>query len=162
MKSPLKLHVVCLGNIARSPAAHYLLQHYLDKEKKKKNIDVEFIVTSSGLSGGYYSGMEDYSEDYLREKGIAADNFVSSKSTKEVLKEQDLVLCMEQYMVDRIKSMVHGRTPLVLTYREAAGEKGDIEDPYGYAKPKYYKIMYQIDECTKKITERLLQGEIIK
>jgi protein-tyrosine-phosphatase len=160
MKKQFKIHVICLGNIARSPAAEYLLQYYLDIEKKQRKSDISVKVSSSGLNGGYYSEMESYSEGYLQTKGIKVKEFISRKTSPEILKDQDLVLTMETYMIKSISNMVNNAK--IMSYRAAAGEKGDIEDPYDLPKGPYFEIMNQIDDCSKKIAKLFYDGKLIQ
>ena len=159
MKEKYNIHVICLGNIARSPAGQFLLQHYCDLEKAKRNSKISVDVSSSGLSGGYYTEMESYSEYYLNTKGIEVEFFVSRLTKPDILKDQDLILCMEHYMVEKVSRMT--KSAKVLSYRETAGEKGDIDDPYGLPKGTYLEIMKEIDECSQEIAKRFYNGEII-
>ena len=159
MKEKYTIHVICLGNIARSPAGQLLLQHYCDLEKQKRNSKISVVVSSSGLSGGLYTEMEPYSAEYLHTKGIKISSFISQLTTPYILKDQDLILCMEQYMVDKVSQM--NKSGKILTFKAAAGLKGDIEDPYGLYKGLYFKIMEEINDCAQKIAKRFYNGEIM-
>ncbi len=152
--------MICLGNIARSPAAQFLLQHYLNLEKNQRKSEISVEVSSSGLQGGYYTEMESYSEGFLRTKGIIVKEFISRRTSPEILKDQDLILTMELNMIDSVKRMA--KNAKIMSYRAAAGEKGDIEDPYGMPKGPYFEIMEQIDECSKKIASLFYDGKFLQ
>lgn len=50
-----KILFVCLGNICRSPAAHAVMQHYIDQENLSRFIEID----SAGLYGGHAGELPD-------------------------------------------------------------------------------------------------------
>ena len=159
MKDLYRIHVVCLGNIARSPAAEYMLQHYMDLEQKNRNSSISVEVSSSGTNGGMYTEMEPLSEEYLRENGIVPKGFQSRRATRGILENQDIILLMERYMIQNLWDLAPNKK--YITFKEAAGESGNVRDPYGDSKPEYYQVMKLIDDCSKKIAQRFYDGKLI-
>ena len=70
----IKITILCVGNICRSPVGEYLLREYA---KKSENLTIQSIIfDSAGLHGGFLELAKD-SKDYLEEKGIDPSDFNS-------------------------------------------------------------------------------------
>jgi len=160
---PEKVLIVCLGNICRSPAAEYLLRHYANQSKYQKIRGIYF--ESAGLTGG--SGMMyHHSRKYLENKGIDPSSFRSKGLNSSLLEQFDLILIMEEYMRESVqniekhpinKAIKYQNQSLsnkIMTLKEAVGEKGDVEDPYGLHKKNYNKLMKKLNILCKKLIDK--------
>jgi protein-tyrosine-phosphatase len=154
---PSKVTVICLGNICRSPVAEHLLRFYASQSNNPKIQKI--IFDSAGLSGGIYD-MADNSERFLDEKGINFSKFVSKSTSRKYLEQYDRIIVLEEYMKDEILRKYFNQYSLeerkkiedsINTLSEAGDSQGDIDDPYGYGRARYYEILREIDHFCKQI-----------
>ena len=96
----MKILMVCLGNICRSPLAHGILQDRIDR------LNLPWIVDSAGTNG-YHNGEQPDSRSVLEAKrnGIDITNQVSRKITKEDIKNFDLIFAMDSSNYNNILQM---------------------------------------------------------
>ena len=144
---------VCLGNTARSPVAEYLARKYA----KKYNLDLEF--QSAGFLNAF-SYMQPESQEYLNLKNIDHDDFKPQLITRELLKNQDLILTMESKHKSEIINSYNNISNIqnkVFTLKEFNGETTNIDiiDPYYTSKKTYYKILTIIDEFVEKSVRKI-------
>jgi protein-tyrosine-phosphatase len=128
-KFPYKsILVVCSVNTARSPMVEGFLKDFF----LKNNLNVK--VKSGGISSHARDGMLISMDAYLamKEIGIILPERSLSKDLKKhpvLIEEADLILTL----TDKHKEEIHGffniNSKEILTLKEFAGEKGDIEDP---------------------------------
>ena len=163
-KGPNSITVICYGNMCRSPVGEYLLRYYARQSPFPQIQAIKF--DSAGTHGGW-SGMDDFSEKYLKEKGIQTDEFQSKRISRAYLDNYDLILVMEEYMRDEIlrtkyenvdPSMRDAVEKRIMTFKEAAGLQGDISDPVATSWDHYHKIMDEIDMIAMKIITILEQS----
>ena len=157
----IKIAVICVGNICRSPVGEYLLRDYA---KKSKNQDIQSIIfDSAGLHGGFLELAED-SKDYLEERGIDSSEFKSKGISRKYLDQFDKIWVLanwhKKFIVDRYYAELPRKERRKIkskmeTLVEASGEgSGDIIDPYGLPSGEYLEILIQIDRLSKKIIEQ--------
>jgi protein-tyrosine phosphatase len=160
MSLPKKVLVVCLGNICRSPVAEYVLRDYINQTENPRLKQI--IIQSAGLNPVFFE-MSANSERYLKLKGISAPHFHSKQISRSMIEENDQIFVLERYMKEEIIKNLYSEeqsrekeinVKKILTLTESAGEKGDVEDPYGSNYAGYEKICLQIDGLCKKIVDR--------
>jgi protein-tyrosine phosphatase len=99
----------------------------------------------------------------LREVGIhlAEDAFSSTdlRRHRELVAEADLVLTMTEAQKALVAVLgVAGDRP-IFTLREFAGERGDIDDPFGGDDHRYRHARDVIRRCLEQSFERILDGK---
>lgn len=144
----MKILVVCFGNICRSPMAEGLLKKHLSDEK--------FKVSSAGI--GALEGNEASRSAILSMKifNIDIENHRARYLTKEILKEADLILVMEDKQKDYIISFYpQAEEKTELLTRFAAGDDSDIDDPIGQSADYYQKTAQILDSYLKKAAEKI-------
>lgn len=96
----MKILMVCLGNICRSPMAHGLLQHKVEARKLKWRID------SAGTSG-YHEGQLPDSRAIacMKKHGIDITYQQSRPIVQSDLKEFDLIYVMDKANLADVLSM---------------------------------------------------------
>ena len=158
----MKIAVLCVGNICRSPVGEYLLRKYA---KESENQDIQSIIfDSAGLHGGFLELAED-SKEYLEKKGIDPSNFKSKGISREYLDQFDKIWIMaswhRKFIVDHYYAELSRKEKRIIkskmkTLVEVSGEgKGDVKDPYGLPTNEYLEILHHIDRLSKKIIEQL-------
>ena len=97
-QSSIRVTVVCLGNICRSPLAEYLLRHRLDESLGS---DHGIVIGSAGTYSGHQGEpMHKNSAHELRGRGIDPDEFRATHLTRSLVAESDLVLGAEAEHVE--------------------------------------------------------------
>lgn len=88
----MKIALVCLGNICRSPTAHVVLEQRLTEA----GLDDQVEVVSSG-TGGWHEGepMDPRSADVLRDAGYDPSRHRARTFTRDWFAENDLLLAMD-------------------------------------------------------------------
>jgi protein-tyrosine phosphatase len=146
-----KVTFVCTGNICRSPLAEGILRAITDK----------FIATSSGIEG-YHSGEKpDYRALKVAKKyGVAMDGILSKQLTEQDLEDNDHVFVMTQKHKERIlrhtKNQFAEKIHVLLEFCEIENEwDNDIKDPYYGTDEDFEEVFKIIQECAKKLLEKL-------
>ena len=148
-----RILVVCSGNTARSPAGEYLGKYYA----KKYNVDLKF--DSCGFFNAF-SYMQPESREYLSSKGIDHSDFSPKTINKKLLQENDLIITMERYHIEQIKSNFYDIEEIdskVFTLKEFNGGKGDIIDPYYTNKETYMRVMKELDKNIDKLVKKIIE-----
>ena len=158
----MKIAVLCVGNICRSPVGEYLLREYA---KESENEDIQSIIfDSAGLHGGFLELAED-SKEFLEKRGIDPSGFKSKGITRDYLDQFDKIWIMASWHRKFILDHYYAGIPWkerrkiklkIKTLVEVSGEgSGDVTDPYGLPSSEYLEILKHIDRLTKKIIEQL-------
>ena len=158
----IKIAVLCVGNICRSPVGEYLLREYA---KKSENQDIRSIIfDSAGLHGGFLKLAED-SKEYLEKKGIDPSEFKSKGISRKYLDQFDFIWVManwhKKFIVDHYYAELSRKErrnikSKMKTLVEVSGEgSGDVKDPYGLPTGEYLEILKQIDSISKIIIDQL-------
>ncbi|UCD01256.1 MAG: low molecular weight protein arginine phosphatase [Promethearchaeota archaeon] len=120
--------IVCSVNTARSRMAEGFLRDFF----LKHSLDVK--VKSGGISSNARDGMIISMDARLamEELGInLSENALSSdlKKHPELIEEADLILTLTNKHKEEINEFFNIDSKEILTIKEFAGERGDIEDP---------------------------------
>ena len=158
----IKIAILCVGNICRSPVGEYLLREYAKKSENKTIQSIFF--DSAGLHGGFLELARD-SKEYLEERGIDPSDFKSKGISRNYLDQFDNIWVMAKWHKKFIIDHYYAELPRkergkikskMKTLIEVSGEgSGDVIDPYGLRTEEYLEILYQIDRLSKKIIEQL-------
>jgi protein-tyrosine phosphatase len=140
--------------------AHVLLERML----RERQAEGQLRVRSGGVAPHARDGMIASLDArlVLRELGIhlAEDAFHSTDLRRhpELVAQADLVLTMTEAQKALVAAlgMMDGRP--IFTLREFAGERGDIEDPYGGDDHGYRHARDVIRRCLERSFERILDG----
>jgi protein-tyrosine-phosphatase len=106
--------------------------------------------------------MHEYTKAYLESRGIRDTGFRSRKITLAMMERADLILTFEEYMKhDLLHDILQNDSRLdreklgkkIWTYKAAAGEAGDIPDPYGTSRANYQEVMQEIDRLSQKLVK---------
>jgi protein-tyrosine phosphatase len=144
----MKILMVCLGNICRSPLAEGLLQYKLQK--------TDIRVDSAGMHGLHAGELPHSKSIAIAQKyGIDISNQRSRKIRQADLENFDLILAMDKENLSDLKRLANDfqstKIHLIMDY---AG-LGTIEVPDPYYDGRYALVYDLLDEATDAIIKIL-------
>lgn len=153
---PLRVCVICSGNICRSPYAETLLAHAV----AKRGWDDRIEVTSAGTLGIVGQPAHELSLTVAAERGIDLLHFRSSALDGEALEKADVVVALGR---EHLKWLSHhvGESPPTIWLITAPGEdpapeeSPGIPDPIGEDEETYRAALRSIDATIEPLVEAL-------
>ncbi len=146
----MKILVVCLGNICRSPLAEAILQH------KAKAAGLNCTVDSAGTNG-YHVGEAPHhlSQKVAKQHGLDLSCQVARKFVAKDLDEFDLVLAMANDVLADMKRIAGSRVqpPQVKLFLDELlpGQHADVPDPWYGDEDGYHEVYELIDKASDAI-----------
>ena len=142
----MKVLMVCLGNICRSPLAQGILEHKL----REKGLD--WIVDSVGTGGGHI-GMrpDDRSMQIALKHGIDISEQEARRISYRDIVEFDLIYCMDAANYVNVRDMCHtleeeAKVKLIMDESDP-GKKMEVPDPYYGGSSGFDKIYQLLDRA---------------
>ncbi|HLK29413.1 MAG TPA: low molecular weight protein-tyrosine-phosphatase [Puia sp.] len=149
----MKILMVCLGNICRSPLAEGILE---DKIKKS---GLDWTVDSAGTNG-YHVGEapHELSQKVALQHGIDINKQRARKFTAEDFNNFDKIYAMADDVMDemrRIAGKKFDASKVDLLMNELyPGKDMDVPDPWSGPESGYHQVYKMIDEATEKMIEK--------
>lgn len=151
---PVKILMVCLGNICRSPLAEGILQSKLPSDK--------FTVDSAG-TGDWHAGQGPDRRSVTTAKGRGLD--ISCQKARQI-KPADFTNFDHIYVMD--SSNLRDVTKLAQTPEAKAkvklmmdevfpGQKVDVPDPYYDGPDGFEKVYDMLDEACTLVAQKLIK-----
>lgn len=151
---PVKILMVCLGNICRSPLAEGLLASKLPKD--------QFFVDSAG-TGNYHVGRQpDHRSIATAEKnGLDISQQKARQFTSKDFDTFDYIYVMDNSNYDDVvflaKNEAQKQKVQLILDALFPGDNVDVPDPY-YGLQNGFDMVYEmLDEATDIIAQRLLE-----
>jgi protein-tyrosine phosphatase len=151
----MKILMVCLGNICRSPLAEGILKH------KVKKAGLDWVVESAGTNG-YHVGEAPHhlSQKVARLNGIDICDQKARRFVAEDFDRYDKIYALADDVLDDIKRIAKNKfspTKVDLFMNELyPGKNMDVPDPWYGPEPGYHEVYKMIDEVCDKIIEKNL------
>jgi protein-tyrosine phosphatase len=150
----MKILMVCLGNICRSPLAEGILQH------RAWEAGLKWTVESAGTNG-YHNGEAPHrlSQKVAKLNGIDISQQRSRKFVPEDLERYDMIYAMAEDVVHEMRRISGSRfkaekVDLLMNILHP-GQDRDVPDPWYGAEPGYHEVFQMIDDaCTHLIASR--------
>jgi len=142
----MKILMVCLGNICRSPLAEGILQ------QKINEAGLDWEVDSAGTNG-YHVGEAPHrlSQKVSLHNGIDISRQVSRKFVQEDFQRFDKIYAMAADVIDEMKGIAKDRfdaSKVDLLLNELhPGQNNDVPDPWYGTEPGYHKVFEMIDQA---------------
>ena len=150
---PVKILMVCLGNICRSPLAEGLLASKLPKDK--------FFVDSAG-TGNWHVGKQPDSRSIATAKknGLDISSQKGKHFTPQHFEEFDYIYVMDGSNYDDVlflaKSDDHKKKVSRILDELFPGDNVDVPDPY-YGLQNGFDMVYEmLDEATDLLAKKLI------
>lgn len=150
---PMKILMVCLGNICRSPLAEGILQH------KAWQAGLKWSVESAGTSG-FQKGEEPHplSQKVARQKGIDISQQRARKFEAQDFERFDKIYAMSQDIIDDMKHIAKNKfdeKKVELLLNESfPGKNMDIPDPWFGLEPGFHQTYKIIEEACDAIIKK--------
>ncbi len=151
----MKILMVCLGNICRSPLAEGILQ------EKANRAGLDWIVESAGTNG-FHTGEPPHplSQKIARLNGIDISKQRSRRFIKSDLEQYDKIYVMAADVLDDMKRILAGKAHnnKVDFFLNALypGKNMDVPDPWYGPEKGYHEVYTLIEEACDAIIEKYL------
>jgi protein-tyrosine phosphatase len=149
----MKILMVCLGNICRSPLAEGILQ------SKARQAGLNWQVDSAGTNG-YHVGEAPHplSQKVARLNGIDICDQRARRFVKEDMERYDKIYAMADDVIDDIRRIAKGRydeSKVELFLNELyPGKNASVPDPWYGEEPGYHEVYELIDKACDQIIAR--------
>ena len=139
----MRILMVCMGNICRSPIAEGLLRDRL----RRRGLGQRVQVDSAG-TGGWHAGQppDPRAVQVCREQGIAIDDLRARQVLREDFALFDWMLCADLGNLRHLRGMVEApprATVGLLLQKAGLGEKAEVPDPY-YGSLDDFREVYRL------------------
>jgi protein-tyrosine phosphatase len=151
----MKILMVCLGNICRSPLADALLRNKIKEQK------LDWIVDSAGTSGLHSGGKPDLRTMQNAERhGIKMDFLRSRQFIREDFDQFDMILTMDQSNFKNVIALADNEQQKakvypILKYVQHP-EITEVPDPYYGGDGGFQLVFELLDDATNKILQKHL------
>lgn len=154
----MKILMVCLGNICRSPLAEGVLQHKADEA------GLNWQVYSTGTNGYHVGGAPHrLSQKVAKMNGIDISGQCASMFTASDFDKYDKIYAMAKDVVADMKCIAgnqYDASKVDLLMNELhPGKDEDIPDPWYGTEPGYHKTYEMIDKATDAIIQKYGQKQ---
>ncbi|WP_071890984.1 low molecular weight protein-tyrosine-phosphatase [Flavisolibacter tropicus] len=149
----MKILMVCLGNICRSPLAEGILKH------KAKQAGLNWLVESAGTNG-YHIGEPPHrlSQKVAKLNGIDICDQRSRQFVVGDFDRYDKIYAMSDDVIDEIRRIAkhnYDATKVDLLLNEVyPGEDRSVFDPWFGEEPGYHEVYQMISEACDAIIEK--------
>ena len=149
----MKILMVCLGNICRSPLAEGILQH------KVNEAGLSWVVESAGTNG-YHIGEPPHhlSQKVAQLNGINICDQRARRFKSSDFEEYDLLYAMSKDVIDDMKSMAGNKWQQekvrLLMEELHPGQQKDVPDPWYGPEPGYHEVYKMIEAACEKILKK--------
>jgi protein-tyrosine phosphatase len=156
----MKILMVCLGNICRSPLAEGILQHKAQQE------GLSWTIDSAGTNG-YHVGEQPHplSQKVALLNGIDISKQRARRFTAADFNRFDKIYAMAEDVVEEMQRIARkdfDATKVDLLMNELyPGKNMDVPDPWYGTEPGYHEVFAMIDKACDKIVGkyRMLNDE---
>lgn len=155
----MKILMVCLGNICRSPLAEGILQ------EKALKAGLQWTVESAGTNG-YHTGEAPHplSQKVALGRGIDISCQRARRFTAADIKKYDKIYALAGDVMDDIRRICRNEfdpSKVDLLMNELfPGSNEDVPDPYYGEEPGYHEVYDMIERACERIVERYKESVI--
>jgi protein-tyrosine phosphatase len=157
----MRILMVCLGNICRSPLAEGIMDHYA------KEAGLNWKVDSAG-TGGWHSGEQPHplSQKVALLNGIDISKQSARVFVKEDIQRFDLIFVMDQNNFEDVKRICgsdwnEDKVDYLLNQTEP-GKNKTVPDPWSHPEEKYHEVFELIKNASCSFIDGYLQHRNLK
>lgn len=155
----MKILMVCLGNICRSPLAEGILQ------QKAFEAGLAWSVESAGTNS-YHTGEPPHplSQKVARQHGIDISMQRARRFTAADFDNYDKIYALAGDVLDDMKRIAKNKFDAakaeLLMNEQFPGKNADVPDPYYGTEPGYHEVYKMISEVCDRIIEKYAVNSI--
>lgn len=123
----------------------------------EKQVGGEWQVESAGTWGLEGDAAAAGSQEVMRSIGIDISDHRARRVDNDLLSSFDLILTMENGHKEALSMEFPGHADRVFMLSEMAGEKSDVEDPYGGVYSGYERAAEDIQDYLEKGFDKIIQ-----
>jgi protein-tyrosine phosphatase len=147
----MRVLMVCLGNICRSPLAEGILKHKLEQRS------IQAFVDSAG-TGGYHTGAlpDERSIEIAKKYGIDLTDQRARKVRSIDFEDFDLIFAMDAYNYQDLRKLAREEElhKIKMILNESHPNKNmSVPDPYYGGKDGFENVYQMLDLACEKIIE---------
>lgn len=151
--SQLKILMVCLGNICRSPIAHGLLQH------KAELLGLNWEIDSAGTSNWHEGELpNENSIRVMKQHGVDITYQRSRPLTLQDIEQFDIIYVMDAGNYRDVTNMANSEQQIskvrYIMNELHPGNNQPVPDPWGLGEENYEYVYEMLHKATDKIIER--------
>lgn len=150
----MKILMVCLGNICRSPLAEGIM---------KAKLPADFVVDSAGTSGFHSGDAPDPRSIAVAQKyGIDISNQRSRQISVQDFEEFDKIYCMDKSNLKNVLALAENdeqrqKVALLLTEADRESIFAEVPDPYYGGAKGFEKVFEMIDIACEEIAKKIIK-----
>lgn len=150
----MKILMVCLGNICRSPLAEGIM---------KSKLPADFVVDSAGTSGFHSGDAPDPRSIAVAQKyGIDISNQRSRQISVQDFEEFDKIYCMDKSNLKNVLALAENdeqrqKVALLLTEADRESIFTEVPDPYYGGAKGFEKVFEMIDIACEEIAKKIVK-----
>ncbi|MDY0903969.1 low molecular weight protein-tyrosine-phosphatase [Pedobacter sp. CFBP9032] len=143
----MRILMVCLGNICRSPLAEGIMRHLIEKE------DLEWEVASAG-TGNWHIGQSPDQRSIAAAKNAGYDisRQRAQQFSAEMFAKYDLILVMDRQNLSDVKNLA--KTKEALQKIKLFLDNDELVDPY-WDNALFAPVCKQVEDRCKEIIKEL-------
>lgn len=131
--------VVCVGNICRSPIGERLLKNRLNAK----------FVESAGISAVVGKPADKIAQSIAEGNQLSLDNHIARQLTKEMCRQNSLILVMEKRHVEDVCQLVPEARGKIMLFSHWNGQR-DIPDPFKKSREAFELVYKMLDESAQE------------
>ncbi len=151
----MRILMVCLGNICRSPLAEGIL-------KSKTNTDI--FIDSAGTGGWHVGQLPDArSIEVAQKHGLDITDQRCRKFNTEDFDNFDIIYAMDQYNYRDLLSLARSaqdKQKIKLILKESGASHLDVPDPYHDSKLGFENVFQMLDKACDVIANKINSNEL--
>jgi protein-tyrosine phosphatase len=156
----MKILMVCLGNICRSPVAEGVLRHRLTEA------GINHVHVDSAGTSGWHNGEHPDRRSMLNAKqnGVDISKQISRKFVPDDFESFDIIYVMDQSNYRDVTALASSETQLnkvkLLLNEITPGSNAAVPDPYYGGEDGFQNVFELIDQACLRIVDRISKNEL--
>ena len=151
----IKVLMVCLGNICRSPTAHGVFQQRIDNSNLQHKIKVDSAGTGDWHVG---AGPDHRAADAAKKRGYSLDSLKARQVNANDFQEFDYILAMDYENLRDLQAkcpdVCEDKLDLFLAYSDRQDKV--VPDPYYSGQHGFELVLDMIEEASDKLLAQII------